>query len=280
MSMFTKATKSQAKLRLALKGPSGSGKTYSALSIAEQLGSRIALLDTEYGSAAKYADKFSFDVLEVRGNYPHDAFLSALRGAEEAKYDVFVCDSMTHFWNGAGGLLERVTAESKRFGGNSHAAWGVVTPIYNQLIDAIMASPMHVIICLRAKQDYVQEKDDRGKTVIKKVGMGAEIREGFEYSLDIEGILDMDHNLVVGKTRCPGVDGKVFHKPGKEFAGVVKAWLSDGAPAVEVIDWKAKAREAYAKMDKEKAADIAAKFGQDYEGMYKALMGETGHTNA
>jgi ATP-dependent protease Clp ATPase subunit len=45
--MFQKATKAQSKLRLALCGPSGSGKTYSALSIAQHLGSTIAVIDTE-----------------------------------------------------------------------------------------------------------------------------------------------------------------------------------------------------------------------------------------
>lgn len=269
MITFTKATKLQAKLRLALKGPSGSGKTFSALAIGSQFGSKIAVLDTEYGSASKYSDKFAFDRHDVQGGYHSDVFLESIRGAGQAGYEVFICDSMSHFWNGAGGLLERVTAESKRFGGNSHAAWGVVTPIYNTLIDAIMSSPMHVIICLRAKQDYVQEKDDRGKTVVKKIGMGAEIREGFEYALDIEGLLDMDHNLVVGKTRCDAVDGKVFHKPGKDFADPVKAWLSDGAPVP--IDWKSLARSAYLKAPKEQADAIRAECGDDFEAMTKKL---------
>lgn len=269
---FTPATKEQSKLRLAIKGPSGSGKTYSALNIGKELGDRIAVIDTEYGSASKYAHRFRFDRLNVSDPYEHTKFLGALKAAEEAKYDVVICDSLTHFWNGPGGLLERVTAESKRFGGNSHAAWGVVTPIYNSIINAIMASPCHVIVTLRAKQDYVQEKDDRGKTVIKKVGMGAEIREGFEYSLDIEGIMDMDHNFVVGKTRCETIDGKVFHKPGKDFADPVKAWLSDGsAPVPAPIDYKAEARVLYGKLGAEKAKPIFEKHGQNYEAMCEEM---------
>jgi ATP-dependent protease Clp ATPase subunit len=50
---FTKASKTQSKLPLALVGPSGSGKTYSALAIAVGLGARIAVIDTERGSASK-----------------------------------------------------------------------------------------------------------------------------------------------------------------------------------------------------------------------------------
>ena len=62
---FAPATKEQSKARVALDGPSGSGKTYTALTIAAALGSRIAVIDTERGSARKYANEFAFDVLEL-----------------------------------------------------------------------------------------------------------------------------------------------------------------------------------------------------------------------
>ena len=62
MSNFKKATKEQAKLRLALFGVSGSGKTYTALRIATGLGGKIAVIDTERNSACKYSDRFDFDV--------------------------------------------------------------------------------------------------------------------------------------------------------------------------------------------------------------------------
>ncbi|MEG0635799.1 MAG: AAA family ATPase, partial [Pseudomonas sp.] len=59
--MFKKAERKQAKLRLALAGPSGSGKTFSALLMAKGLGGRIAVIDTEHGSASLYADIADFD---------------------------------------------------------------------------------------------------------------------------------------------------------------------------------------------------------------------------
>jgi septin family protein len=65
---FQKAVKHGAKLRLAVCGPSGSGKTYTLLKLATELGGPIAVVDTERGSASKYADIFEFDVLEV-GSY-------------------------------------------------------------------------------------------------------------------------------------------------------------------------------------------------------------------
>ena len=62
---FARATKSQAKLRLALFGPSGAGKTFTALRLAKGIGGRVALIDTERGSASKYADRFEFDTLQL-----------------------------------------------------------------------------------------------------------------------------------------------------------------------------------------------------------------------
>lgn len=95
--MFTRATKTQARLRLAICGPSGSGKTYTALNIAQYLGSTIALIDTEHGSASKYADRFGFDTCSLTNFHP-GSYIEAIRAAGQANYDTLVIDSLTHAW--------------------------------------------------------------------------------------------------------------------------------------------------------------------------------------
>lgn len=275
---FVKATKAQAKLRLALQGPSGGGKTYSALAIACALGDRVAVIDSEHGSAAKYADKFSFDTAPVTDDYNPNRYIDLMKQAAEAGYDVLVVDSLTHAWNGPGGFLDLVDQECKRMLGkgqkaDSFAAWKNVTPVYNRLIQAILSCKAHVICTLRAKQEYEKTKDDNGRVQVKKVGMAPEIRDNFQYELDIEGMLDMDHNLVIGKTRCPALDGKVFNKPGKEFAAIVKSWLSDGAEVttVDTTDYRAECRALYAKLGKDVAEPIRAKHGEDWKAMHAEL---------
>ena len=54
--MFTRAVKTDAKLRLALAGPPGCGKSYTAQLLAHALaeGQGVAVIDTEHGSASKY----------------------------------------------------------------------------------------------------------------------------------------------------------------------------------------------------------------------------------
>lgn len=231
---FVKATKAQARLRLAIHGPSGSGKTYSALEIARHLvpNGRVALVDTERGSASKYSDRFEFDTMSIADNYNPGVLLDAIKDA--AGYDVLIVDSLSHFWNGPGGLLEMIDQDvqrSKSRGGkgDSFAAWKTVDPIYRRLVQGILAAPMHLIATLRAKQEYVKE-DDNGKTRIRKIGLSPEMRDSFQYEMDIESMLDLDHNLVIGKTRCAAIDGRIYNRPGRELADTLRSWLSDGVP--------------------------------------------------
>jgi hypothetical protein len=54
--MHDEGLKYGAELRLALCGTSGSRKTYTLLQLATELGGPVALVDSERGSASKYAD--------------------------------------------------------------------------------------------------------------------------------------------------------------------------------------------------------------------------------
>lgn len=230
--MFKKAVKQEAKLRLAIAGPSGSGKTYTALAIASALGGPVAVVDTEHGSASKYADLFGFDVLEMEAPFHPDRFVTAIREAAAAGYTTIVLDSLSHAWNGQGGLLELVEEAQKRMkSGNSFAAWKDVTPIQNRFVEGIVAAPIHVIATMRSKQEYVQEKDDRtGRTTVRKVGMAPVQRDGFEYEFDVVLDMDINNNAIVSKTRCPALTGRVFGKPGADIANILMDWLH-GAPA-------------------------------------------------
>ncbi|HND48933.1 MAG TPA: ATP-binding protein, partial [Anaerolineales bacterium] len=184
--MFKQAIKQEAKLRLAIAGPSGSGKTYTALAIATNLGGKVALVDTEHGSASKYADKFSFDVMEMQPPFSPDRFIAAIKDAQQVGYGTLVLDSLSHAWNGTGGLLEIVDQIAARSSSkNTFAAWKEGTPIYNKLIDAIIQSNINIIATMRTKQDYVLEADERGKQKPVKIGMNPIQRDGFEYEFDV-----------------------------------------------------------------------------------------------
>ena len=232
--MFTRATKTRAKGRLALIGPPGSGKTYTALVIAGHLGKKVAVIDTEHGSASKYADIFDFDVTELSSFSP-DIYVQKIREAEAAGYDVLIIDSLSHAWAGKDGALEmvdQVTARSKSR--NSFTAWREVTPHHNAMVEAILAVRCHVIVTMRSKVEYVVEDDGRGRKVPRKVGMAPIQRDGLEYEFDVVGDMDHENTLVITKSRCPDLSGLVVKKPGESFAKTFLKWLSDGQEAKSI----------------------------------------------
>lgn len=241
MSKFQKATKKQARLRMTIVGPSGSGKTYSALSIASAMGGRIAVIDTEHGSASKYAGIFQFDVLELTTFAPAN-YVAAISDAVAEGYDIIVIDSLSHAWMGKGGALEMVDKAAKASrSGNSYVAWGEVTPEHNKLIEAIVSARAHVFFTMRVKQDYAQERNERtGKTEIRRVGLAPVQRDGMEYEADVLGEMNLNNVMTITKSRCPELMGKAFDKPGAELAATLKAWLSDGEavtdPAPKLTD--------------------------------------------
>jgi hypothetical protein len=229
--MFKKATRTQSKLRLGLVGPSGAGKTYTALRIAKGLGEKIAVIDTERGSASKYAgDVATFDVLELE-HYSPRSYVEAIRAADAGGYDVLIIDSLSHAWIGKGGALEMVDAEVKRSrSGNSFNAWREVTPEHNAMVEAILQSRCHVIATMRAKTEYVNEVNERGKTVPRKIGVAPVQRDGLEYEFDVVADVDWEHHFVVTKTRCAALDKAVIKEAGEDVAAILKRWLTDGAP--------------------------------------------------
>jgi len=241
---FTRATKTQSRLRMALDGPSGSGKTFTALIGAFVLvgeNGRVALIDTERGSASKYADRFPpFDTLELESFSPQ-TYTEAIKVAGEEGYDVLIVDSLSHAWEGEGGALDLVDRMASKGGGNSYTAWKDVTPMHRRMVDALLQSPCHIIATMRSKMEYVLEPDAKGKMVPRKVGMAPIQRQGMEYEFDIVVDLDINHKLIVSKTRCPAVDGAEEIKPGARWFVPIRGWLTDGAPAPAFLEDPAKA---------------------------------------
>lgn len=240
--MFKKATKTQSRLRLALVGPSGSGKTYSALTIATQLShllpdadrSGIAVIDSEHGSASKYAGEFDFDTCNLTSFSPDD-YSRAITAA--SNYAVLVIDSLSHAWMGKNGTLEQVDRIAKRSqSNNTFAAWRDVTPMHNRLVETMLACPNHLIVTMRSKTEYVIETNDKGRSIPRKVGLAPIQRDGLEYEFDVCGELNLDHELIISKSRCSALSGQVIAKPGEQIASILNEWLSDGAFAPQPID--------------------------------------------
>ena len=223
---FKKAVKTKSRLRLAIDGVSGSGKTYTALAIASGMGGTIALIDTEHGSAALYGDRFDFDTLDLT-SFQIEDYCEALKAGAEAGYDIVIIDSTSHAWDA---LLERVERIANvKYGGNTWRAWNDGTPLQRKLIEAMLSYPGHVIVTCRSKTEYSVDKDDKGRTTIKKVGTAAVQRAGFEYEFTMAMSMDVNHVGSVTKDRTGKFQDKFIEKPGKEFGQQLIVWLNEGA---------------------------------------------------
>lgn len=246
---FRKAKRSQAKIKIAMGGASGSGKTMSSLLLAFGLikaehpnwsdadcWDKICIIDTENasGSLYVYATAGSYQIGEyntVMLDPPYEAskYVDAIHIAEANGMEVIIIDSLSHAWSGEGGALDKQGKIAAR-SGNSYTAWREVTPEHNKLVDAMLQSKCHVIAAIRAKTDYVQQKDERGKTVVKNVGMGLVMRDGIEYEFTISFMLDSEHTANATKDRTGIFDGKYFTIDPSTGEAIHK-WLASGSPA-------------------------------------------------
>jgi ABC-type dipeptide/oligopeptide/nickel transport system ATPase component len=230
---FVKATKKQAKGRIALIGISGSGKTWTSLSWARVLAGRegrIAVIDTENHSASKYADTHDFDTLDLESFSPK-SYCDAIHEAEKADYDALVIDSLSHAWVGKDGVLAMVDAATTRARSSNAftTGWREVTPEHNKLVDALVRCRCHLIVTMRAKTAYEIE-DVNGKKIPRKIGLSPIQRDGMEYEFDLVGDMDDQHRLIVSKSRCKTLDKLVAPEPGQEVFRKFQDWLTDGVP--------------------------------------------------
>lgn len=235
LSLAQPAVRTGQKARVALIGPSGAGKTWTALTVATELaqGGKVLLIDTEEGSGALYADKFKYD--HLRWNPPYDPreLTSTLEQAKD--YAVVIVDSLSHFWDDEGGLLDIVDSVAARSSSkNSFAAWKEGTPIQKDMVRAFLRIDAHAIVTMRAKTEYVLEQDERtGRTAPKRIGLAPVQRAGMEYEFTVIGLLELNHQLVIDKSRCDQVaDKRYLAGKAAQFGKTLAEWLAGAAPEV------------------------------------------------
>lgn len=250
-----KASRKQAKIKIMISGPSGSGKTYSSLLLASGMApwEKIALIDTERGSGDLYSDLGPYNTLTLESPFTPERYIEAINTCIAAGIEVIIIDSITHEWDGRGGILEIHEA----IGGNSYTAWNKVTPRHNKFIDAILQSPVHLISTARSKQDYVLTEKN-GKQVPEKVGMKSITREGFDYEVTIAFEININHNATVTKNRTnlfrDGYPFVISPETGKSILD----WCTSGSiPEPSKIDFMKK------KMDEAKTPEDLLKIGTE-----------------
>lgn len=221
------AERRQAKIKMGLQAPSGAGKTYSALLLAYGLindWSKIAVIDTENHSADLYAHLGNYQVLAFEQPFSPERYIQAIEVCEKAGMEAIIIDSISHEWEGVGGILDIHGAMM----GNSFTNWAKVTPRHNAFVQKILQSNCHIVATIRSKQDYVLSEKN-GKMVPEKIGLKGVTREGLDYEFTIVLELDLKHMATSTKDRTQLFMDKPSFIITPDTGKTIKAWCESGA---------------------------------------------------
>lgn len=231
-----KATRKKTKLRLNLSAPSGAGKTYSALLMAKGLvGSwdKIAVIDTENGSASLYDHLGAFNVVDLQPPFSPERYIQAIDTCITAGMECIIIDSSTHEWSGPGGCLEQNDKlANAKYKGNTWSAWNETTPRHDAFVSKVLHAPVHIITCTRSKMETVMTDDKK----VKKMGMKDIQREGWEYELTVSLSIDRDtHMAMASKDRTELFEGKTPFIITEETGKLIRDWCEKGIDPPKVL---------------------------------------------
>lgn len=156
------AQREGARLVIGLAGKSGSGKTYTAIKLAYGMvggdGSKVGFLDSENRRGSLYADIVSspFLIGDLIAPFSPARYTEAIREFQAAGVEVLVIDSISHEWEGTGGCEEIANSAP-----NKVIGWANAKTQHKRMMNALLQSDMHIIVCIRAKEkiDFSDSKN-------------------------------------------------------------------------------------------------------------------------
>lgn len=241
---IVKAQRKATPALIGLWGPSGSGKTYSALRIARGLvgaKGKIGVIDTENRRAEFYANVAGgWDHLDLQPPFGPMRYSEAFRSFEDAGgYGCIIVDSMSHVWEGEGGVLDIAGANTS----SGLQKWNAPKTAYKRMLNGLLRAPFHVIFCLRAKE-AVRQKGKGRDAEIESLGLAPICEKNFIYEMTVSVLLGPDHKPLHRDTerfRCspeiPAVKAPdeiwTAIKPGEylseETGSAIAEWVNGGA---------------------------------------------------
>ena len=196
---FSPAERRNTHIMVALAGASGTGKTYSAMRLASGIcGDKpFAVIDTEAGRALHYADQFRFDHVDFGPPFSPERYTEAVKAAVGAGYDAIVIDSMSHEFEGQGGLME--AAEQSNMKGPG--AWLKPKQRHKKMMNEFLQVRSHLIFCLRAAEKIdMSKKDEKGRVIVESKGWVPIQEKTFMYEMTASLTLSPDHPGIVDMT--------------------------------------------------------------------------------
>lgn len=210
---LTTATRLPQKMRLLLQGDQGTGKTFSALQLAYGLTgswSKIAVIDTENGSASFYSHLGYFNTLQLDMIYQPGKFVDAIELAEQAGMECIILDSATPEFCGFFGLLDQYCSVE----GDWTRKWDEAMPMHHGFVDTITSCLCHIIVTVRVSDGKMQQE------------------AGFGHHFTTVLSLDKEHKATVVKDRTGVLNGCCGGLLTQEVGTLLYQWCKgeDDAP--------------------------------------------------
>ena len=258
---ITTATRRGVTPLIGLYSESGCGKTYSSLMLARGLAGekgRIVLIDTETRRGSLYADVIpgGYDVLDLDAPFTPERYRAALDAALQADPACVIMDSMSHEWEGVGGVLDMATEIEIRTKKPGLHCWKTPKMEHTKLVLQLLRCPVPLVCCIRAKHKSRQMKDAQNKTIIVKDEHTSPIQaEDFIFEMTAHAEILPNHTIRLTKCSHPALreclpDGDAITiTHGEKLA----AWCKGSTDTIDRDGWIAvcKADSKLAEMVKE-----------------------------
>ncbi|MEI4613614.1 AAA family ATPase [Bacillus cereus] len=223
MFQVTEAKREKMKAVIGFIGCSGSGKTGSSLLTAfgmmqeaypnlseEELWKKIGVIDTEHERSKLhvglvYGETKIGNFLHINFTPPYttERYNEAVQVMKKAGAEVLIIDSLSHNWQGEGGIIETHGEMS----GNSFQNWGKLSSETTKLIKTLTQNNVHILATLRTKTEYVVEPDAKGKMAPRKVGTKPVQKDEMEYEFMLNFVIDIDHVADTSKDNTQMFEG-------------------------------------------------------------------------
>lgn len=275
--VFEDAEREQLFAKVAIMGASGSGKTVGSLKLAHGLvdgdWSKIFVADTENKRALAYRGTThtgleigKFKHASIHAPYDTEKFIDIIDVAMENGAEVLIIDSISHQWEGLGGVLEENEQQ-----GSDFWAWKGPKKKHHKLKDHIQQTPLHIIVTMRTKQEYavIPGGGRNGKNAIEKLGMKPVQENAFDYEFLLSFHINEDSEANATKDNTGLFRGEEFViEP--EHGSKLRTWLVEGKEVKTVKEEKNEAEEKRQALinkftEQRKATDKAQKFFTNQE---------------
>lgn len=232
---------------IGLYAESGCGKTMSALLLARGLvgpTGDIHMIDTESRRGSLYADVIpgGYSVCDLEPPFTPTRYVAAMQAVISAGAKIIVIDSMSHEWEGMGGVLDAAAENEARAEEKAREkgweykpgglnVWKKPKMEHAKMVQFLLRSPVPVVCCVRSKYKTRQTKDEKGKAVIVKDKFTSPIQaDDFIFEMTAHAEVLPDHSINLTKCSHPALR-ECFPKQGPiaaQHGELIAKWCAAG----------------------------------------------------